>query len=645
MRSRLFACLIAVSLTVPAPAADKSLIGTPIDDFTLQDFRGKEHSLKGLKDAKLVVVAFVGAECPLAKLYGAKLGRLAKAYEPKGVAFLGIDSNAQDSVTAIAAYARAHEIGFPVLKDVGNKVADRFGAERTPTVYVLDAERIVRYRGRIDDQYGIGFQRDHGHSKDLIDALDELLAGKKVTKPQTEASGCFIGRVRAPKADAAVTYSKHVAAILNRRCVECHRDGEIAPFALADYKQAAGWAETVAEVVADHRMPPWHADPKHGKFANDRRLTDAEKKVIKDWVAAGAPEGDPKDLPKPPTFPDTAGWQLPRKPDAVVAMRSTPYPVPAEGTVKYQYFIADSGFTEDKWVEAMEVRPCARAVVHHVLVFAVDRNNPAGASALAGGAKGFLASYVPGLRPIPYPPGMAKRVPARSQLVFQIHYTPNGTKQPDTTEVGFLFADPKKVTHEVKTTSSVNRRDLVIPAGADNHKVEANSTIRADSQLLTLMPHMHVRGKAFLYEAIYPDGKKETLLDVPAYDFNWQTAYRLAEPKKLPAGTRIHAVARYDNSVKNLSNPDPSKTVRWGDQTWQEMMIGYYDYAVQKGKEGAENAEVKVPEGGVEIPAQFKNLFRTYDKNSDGKLDAKEIDALPAFLKQRVMDYVRGMMD
>jgi thiol-disulfide isomerase/thioredoxin len=639
---RLPAFLVLVTFAVPAAAAEKSSVGAKVNDFTLQDYRGKEHSLKELADAKLVVVAFVGTECPLAKLYGPKLGRLAKEYGPKGVAFLGIDSNAQDAVTAIAAYARVHEIGFPVLKDLGSKAADAFRAQRTPTVYVLDAERVVRYAGRIDDQYGIGFQKDKPASTDLVNAIDELLAGKAVTKAVTESSGCFIGRARTPKAESAVTYSKHVAPILNARCVECHRAGEIAPFALTSYKQAAGWAETIAEVVAEGRMPPWHADPKHGKFVNDRRLTAAEKQTIHDWVAAGAPEGDPKDLPKPPTFPETAGWQLPRKPEAMVKMRSTPYDVPAEGTVKYQYFLADSGFTEDKWVEGLEVRPGCRAVVHHILVFAMPKNDPGAASALAGGAKGFLAAYVPGLRPIPYPTGMAKRVPAGARLIFQIHYTPNGSKQQDLSEVGFLFADPAKVTHEVRTTSSVNRRGLVIPPGAADHKVDATSNISTEAQLLTFMPHMHVRGKAFSYEALYPDGTKETLLDVPHYDFNWQTAYRLAAPKKLPAGTKIHAVAHYDNSEKNLSNPDPTKTVRWGDQTWNEMMIGYYDIAVPKGKAEKLDA-VKVPPGGVAIPAQFKNLLKNFDANGDGKLDEKEIDALPPFLKQRVYDYIRGL--
>jgi peroxiredoxin len=635
-------CFVLALAGAQTFGAEKPPVGKKIADFTLQDYRGKEHSLKDIKDAKLIVVAFLGTECPLAKLYGPKLEKLSKEYAGKGVTFLGIDSNSQDGLAAIAAYARIHEVSFPILKDLGNKVADLFGAERTPTVYVLNAGRVIQYVGRIDDQYGIGVQRDKPNNKDLVNAIEDLLAGKAVAKSATETSGCFIGRVREPKADSSVTFSKNIAPIFNNRCVECHRKGEIAPFVLTNYKSAAGFADTIAEVVDEGRMPPWHADPKHGKFVNDRRLSDAEKKLIKDWVAAGAPEGDPKDLPKSPTFFD-GGWQLPRKPDLVVSMRAKPYDVPAEGTVKYQYFIADSGLKEDKWVTGLEVLPGNRAVVHHILVFAVQPG--AGLNAAGGGVQGFLAAYVPGLRAIPYPEGMAKRIPAHSRLVFQVHYTPNGSKTQDMSKVGFLFTDPGKVKYEVRTTSAANRRDLVIPPGADNVKVEANRLVPAEAQLLAFMPHMHVRGKAFSYEAVYADGKKETLLDVPHYDFNWQTGYRLAEPKKFPTGTRIHAVAAYDNSEKNLSNPDPKQTVKWGDQTWNEMMIGYFDIAIPKEKALAEKpAEVKVPKSGVVIPDQFKNLFKNYDKNGDGKLDAKEIDGLPPILKERVMQYIRDMM-
>jgi peroxiredoxin len=552
-------------VAVSANAADM-----PVGDFSLADYRGKPVALADFNDKPLLVVAFVGTECPLAKLYGPRLAGLAKEYETKGVAFLAIDPNAQDGVTQIAAYARQSGIAFPILKDLNNLATDRFAARRTPEVFVLDSKRVVRYRGRVDDQYAIGVQRDKPQARDLAKALDELLAGRAVSKPATEVTGCLIGRAKQPAADSPVTFAKDIAPLFNRRCVECHRPGEIGPFSVTDPAKAAGWAEMIAEVVEDGRMPPWHADPKYGHFANDRRLTDAEKKLVRAWVDNGAPAGDLSRLPPTPTF--TTGWQLPRPPDKVVAMSDRPKDVPAEGAVKYQYFVVDPGFKEDKWVSAVEVRPGNRAVVHHILILELT---PGGRNVDGGGTRGYLAAYVPGLRAEPYPAGMAKRIPAGTRLVFQIHYTPNGTKQSDQSQIGFVFADPKTVNYEVRTTSAVTRSLSIPPHTADYRTEATTSRGTADGTLLLGMnPHMHLRGKAFSFEAVYPDGKTQTLLDVPRYDFNWQTSYRLVEPLKLPTGTRVHAVAHFDNSDDNPNNPDPTKQVRWGEQTWNEMMIG-----------------------------------------------------------------------
>lgn len=569
-----FSLLMVVALASGVSAAEKSSLGRKVDNFTLKDYRGKSHALDDFKDRKLVVLAFLGTDCPLAKLYAPRLAALDREFAARGVAFLGVNANSQDGVVAIAAHARQHQIAFPVLKDLDNRLADAVGAVRTPEVFVLDGERTVRYRGRIDDQYGIGFARDKPSRADLKIALEELLAGKAVSKAETTPQGCLIGRATKPRSDAKITYSKEIARIFQNRCVECHRSGDIAPFALSSYKEASGWAAMIAEVVEDGRMPPWHASPKHGKFRNDRRLSEEEKKTIQQWVADGAPEGDPKDLPKPRTF--TEGWQLPRKPDLVVNMAKQPYKVPAEGVVRYQYFTVDPGLKDDAWIEAAEILPGNRGVVHHILVFAL----PPGGGLISGeGRRGYLAGYVPGKRIDPYPAGMAKKIPAGSRLLFQVHYTPNGSPQDDLSKIGFLFVDPKSVQYEVKTVACSNVL-LSIPPQADNHKVEATTRAsNVEGLLLGFAPHMHVRGKSFLYEVVYPDGKKETQLDVPRYDFNWQTTYRFVEPKKLPAGSRMHCVAHYDNSADNLNNPNPNDRVRWGDQTWNEMMIGYFDLA------------------------------------------------------------------
>lgn len=604
----------------------KSPIGTTVAGFTLKDYHGKPHSLSDFHKSKLLVVAFLGTDCPLAKLYGYRLGQMERRHRGKGVAFVGINANVNDSITEIAAHAEKRRIEFPVLKDLGNKVADQMGAVRTPEVFLLDEKRVIRYRGRVDDQYGIGYTRDSIQEKSLENAIGELLAGKPVSVPVRKAPGCFIARVRKPNPNSPVTYTKHIAPIIIKHCVECHRPGEIAPFSLATYEDVFGWAETIQEVIADRRMPPWHADPKHGKFANARIITKAETDLLDKWVANGAPKGDPKDVPKLPKFVD--GWQLPRKPDLVVNMRKTAYTVPAEGDflrggqrrgVPYRYFVVDPGFKEDKWVRMAEVVPGVRSVVHHILVIV---RPPGARGGLGVGGGEFLAGYVPGLGAAILPDGMAKFVPAGSKFVFQMHYTPNGVEQKDLSKIGLVFADPKDVKQVVVTTRAANRRFRIPPKKAD-HKVEATSgSLPFDVDLIAFMPHMHLRGKSFSYEARYPDGKRELLLSVPNYDFNWQTRYRLAKPKKLPAGTRIHCVAHFNNSKYNLSNPDPSATVRWGDQTWHEMMIGYFDIVVP-----ADRFRKNVEKARKDPQARAKGIVRRFDSDGDGKLSKKEVPA------------------
>ncbi len=606
-----------------------------VQDFTLQDYRGKTHRLSDYAKSDVVVIAFLGTECPLVKLYGPRLAALAGEFKEGNVAVIGINSNSHDSVTEIAAYARRHGIEFPILKDAGNKLADELGAERTPEVLVLDSNRIVRYRGRIDDQYGVGYVRDEPQREDLKEAIRELLDGKPVSVATTNPMGCRIGRMKVVDPNAEVTYSNTIAHIMQKRCVECHRDGEIAPFALKDYNEVAGWAEMIQEVVRENRMPPWHADPEIGQFQNDRHLSDEEKDLIDQWVAAGAPEGDTADLPQPVEF--ISGWQLPREPDFVMDITEKPFVVPAEGTVKYQYFSIKPGFKEDKWVKAVEIQPGNRAVVHHILMFVL----PEGAEedSFHGGASGYDGAYVPGLRTIPYPDGMAKRFPANSTFVFQVHYTPIGTDQEDTSRVGLVFADEDEIEYEVRSISAVNP-ELNIPAHDGNHREEATSPrMSTDVKLIELMAHMHLRGKAFSYEAVYPDGTRQMLLDIPEYDFNWQTAYRLNEPMDFPKGTRIHCVAHFDNSEENLNNPNPDEAVRWGNQTWEEMLIGYFDIAIPKDKAESlspfqrraeellaqfdKDLDNKVDRR--EVPLKMQVIFATMDLNSNGELTVEEI--------------------
>lgn len=551
------------------PPAATSATSPKLSEMTLRDFRGAAHSLGDLVGKQPVVVAFLGVECPLAKLYGPKLEQMAKELRAKGVAVIAVDSNQQDLVTEMAHYAKVHGLTIPFLKDVGNQLADLLGATRTPEVVLLDAKGAVVYRGRIDDQYGIGYQRKAPTRRELVDAIEQLLANKPIAVAKTEAPGCLIGKVRQPKPNATVTYSSHIAKIFQDRCVACHRQGQIAPFALTSYQEAAGWAETIREVVREQRMPPWHADPKYGHFSNDARLSDSEKQLIEQWVKAGAPEGNPKDLPPARKF--TEGWQIPT-PDLVVQMPKE-FTVKAEGTVAYQYFVVDPGFTEDKFVQYAECRPGNRSVVHHIILLVHPPDNFDDPNGLRSD---WLTATAPGAKPLALPDGYGKRIPAGSKLIFQMHYTPNGSVQIDRSSVGLKFADPKSVKQEVYTRRAAMERFRIPPNTAD-HVVTANHRFNQDTTMLAMFPHMHLRGKAFRYEATYPDGRREVLLDVPRYDFGWQNAYVLAEPKKFPKGTTIQCTAHFDNSESNLNNPNPNVAVFWGDQTWQEMMIGYFD--------------------------------------------------------------------
>lgn len=565
----IMATLLAATTVVAEPAGKQatSPVGRTIDGFTLDNCYGKPVSLDDFATARATAIVFLGTECPLAKLYGPRLSAIQQRYADQGVQILGINSNKQDSLTEVAAYVHRYEINFPMLKDPGNKVADALGAERTPEVFLIDQQRRIRYHGRIDDQYGVGYSRERQAKPELTDAIDAVLAGEPVATSSTEAVGCHIGRVKAVEPSGDITYTKHIAPIFNDRCVRCHREGEIAPFTLTSYDDVLGWEDTILEVIEDNRMPPWSADPAHGSFANDARLSAEERALVETWVQNGMPQGAPADLPEPPEF--VAGWQMPQ-PDQVIKMRDKPFRVPAEGVVDYQHFVVDPGWDEDKFIVAAEARPDQRSVVHHILVYVI----PPGAN--RRDLRQAVAAYAPGSPPVNLTEGVAMHVQAGSKLLFELHYTPNGTAQDDLSYCGLKFTDKENVRKRLQGRVAINH-NFEIPPGDASYEVRASYTVRNDEQLLSMSPHMHLRGKSFRYEVTFPDGREQTLLNVPEYDFNWQLKYVLAEPLTLPRGTRIECTAVFDNSKHNLSNPDPTATVRWGDQSFEEMMIGFMD--------------------------------------------------------------------
>lgn len=550
-----------------ADATPAGHLGQPVESFTLDNCYGKPVSLDDFTSARAIAIVYLGTECPLAKLYGPRLSDIQKQYADRGVQIIGINSNKQDSLTEIAAYVHRHEIGFPMLKDPGNRIADAMGAERTPEVFLLDHDRVVCYHGRIDDQYGVGYSKERGAKPELTVAIEALLQGEPIPTPETQAVGCYIGRVDDTEPRGDVTFTKDIAPILNDRCVSCHREGEIAPFTLTSYDDVLGWEDTILEVIADNRMPPWFADPKHGKFSNDARLTPQQRELIATWIENGMPEGAAEDLPEPPVFAD--GWQMP-EPDQIFRMRDKPYSVPAEGIVDYQHYVVDPGWSEDKYIVAAEARPDKRAVVHHILVYVIppgEQNRD---------FRQVVAGYAPGMPPLHLTDGVALEVKAGSKLLFEMHYTPNGSTTEDLSYLGVKFTDKENVRKRLNGRVAINHQ-FEIPAGDANHQVQASYIARQDENLISLTPHMHLRGKSFRFDVRFPDGREETLLNVPHYDFNWQLKYVLDEPLLLPAGTRVECTAVFDNSENNMANPDPTKPVRWGEQSFEEMMIGFMD--------------------------------------------------------------------
>jgi hypothetical protein len=371
---------------------------------------------------------------------------------------------------------------------------------------------------------------------------------------------------------SAPTFSKDVAPIFYTSCVECHRPTMFAPMSLMTYDDARPWARSIKQRVVARAMPPWGADAPHGVFRNDPSLTQAQIDTIAAWVDAGAPRGDDTDLPAKPEFAD--GWTI-GKPDAIFTMEED-FQIPASGTIEYQYLRVPTHLTEDKWIQAIEIRPGAASQVHHVIAFTQPAGNPLSAGGVLGPTN--IGGTTPNKPGITYPAGVARLLRGNHDIVLQMHYTTNGKEASDRTRVGIIYA--KEPPKKVAAGGMVLQPRFVIPAYDGNAEVKGVTKLQRDTVVMTLTPHMHVRGKDMIYIAHYPDGTSETLLNVPKYDFNWQITYELATPKVLPKGTEVEVIAHYDNSANNKFNPDPSKDVRWGDQTWEEMMIGFFSTIV-----------------------------------------------------------------
>lgn len=550
-----------------AGARKDPALGRRVPNFVLDDPAGKQVGLADFREKNFLVIAFISCQCPISNQYLPVLNELQEKYSKQGVQFLAINAHAGDAPAQIAAHAAEFKLAFPVLCDPRQSAADIFGVERTCETYLLDPQRFIRYHGRIDDRFGYSTRRDEPSRRDLALAIDALLAGQNVEVQSTDVAGCLVSRPRRGPARGEITWSKQVARIVQDKCQVCHHPNTAAPFSLLTYDDAVNWAEMMKEVVLQRRMPPWHADTRFGDFRDERRLSQDEIDTVVAWINDGTPEGERAELPPVRDYPD--GWRI-GKPDVIFELPQEVI-IPARGTVPYLYFETPTNFTEDMYIEAAEARPDNRAAVHHIVLFYKAPGDNRGRL-----FENWIDGAAPGNIPLELPEGVGRKIPAGSSLVWQMHYTATGKEEKDRSQYAFRFCR-ERPRREARVAAIRNQR-FRIPAGDPNFRIDSNFTTPRDVLIYSFSPHMHVRGKDFEYRAIFPDGRSEVLLSVPQYDFNWQSAYRLKSPKRLPAGTRIECTAHYDNSKGNPANPDPTKEVRWGDQTWEEMMIGYVDY-------------------------------------------------------------------
>lgn len=553
-------------------------VGRMVAEVSLKDDKGGSVSLAGLRGEKGLLLALFSANCPISQKLGPELARIERLCEDTGVTVVLLNTVPDEAPADVHAFVTTHGLKARVLSDAESTLLRALGATTTTEVFLLDAARTLVYRGAVNDQYGLGYAKEAPTRSYLREALTALKAGEAVKVAATTAPGCALSLPAggATVAGSAVTYHREVSRIMQSHCVECHRRDGAGPFSLETMAGVLENAGMIKKQVMRGAMPPWFAAKgaaeKESPWRNDCSLAEQDKKDLLAWLDSDRPAGDPKDAPVPRSF--ASSWTI-GEPDAVFQLPK-PFLIKAEGTMPYQHAVVETSFPEDRWVQAYEILPTAPSVVHHVIVRVHPKGSKIGRS--EEGREGYWAAYVPGNTHRVLPEGFAKKLPAGATISFQMHYTPNGRAVEDQLRIGLKFSKepPRNEVHVV----AVAHGKLNIPAGAANHVEMREQPVPTDMMFTGYMAHMHVRGKAFKYEVTHPDGRSEVLLDIPRYDFNWQLAYDYKQPKFIPRGSVVKITAVYDNSAGNPANPDPTKVVRWGSQTFDEMMIGYIEHVV-----------------------------------------------------------------
>lgn len=571
----------------PVAADDKAAKETAVQitsRLSGTDLEGGFHRLGEDPRSPATVVVFLATECPISNEAVPGLNRLAATQAKRKIQFFGVLSDQTLSRADAVRHRDEFRIGFPVLFDPAGDLAKQLHATHTPQAVVVDPGGRLVYSGAIDDRYSdLTRRRPEARQHFLADALRAAVDNVQITVSRTEPVGCLIEQPAALAGTAAVTYTRDIAPILNAHCVACHWPGEVAPFALQTYADAVRRAKQLRVVTASRIMPPWKPNPHFGQFRGERRLTDAEISRLAAWVDAGAPEGNAADLPPSRRFLD--GWQLGR-PDLVLQLPE-PVDIPADGPDIYQYFVLPSGLPTDRLMSAIEFRATNPRVVHHATVFVdtsgvarqLDAEDAGPGYRRAGGGgftpAGSLGGWGPGVTPQPLPPGMGRLIPRDADLVLQLHFHPSGKPERDQSAIGIHFAPPE--TKQIVNEILVANMNLTIPAGAAKFRHRASYALPVDTIVLDITPHMHLLGREIVATATLPDGRVEPLILIEDWDFHWHDHYVYSRPLRLPRGTRIDVSAVFDNSDSNPRNPhSPSQTVRWGEQSSDEMCVCYF---------------------------------------------------------------------
>lgn len=576
----LLVVVFAASAASSAEERGRPASNAPVAGLKAIDVEGRIHRIGGRESTKAVAFVFLSHECPISNQYVAELNRLAGAQPKDQVEFYGVVADRATTRAAAVAFAKEFNVEFPVLFDASGEIAALLDPSHVPEAFVFSRRGDLVYRGRIDNLYAaLGKRRPAPTERNLADALEAAVQSRAPAVSETEVVGCKIEKATRAIDGASATYHRDVAPILYAHCVECHRPGEVAPFPLLSYEDAAKRAGFLAEVVEDRRMPPWKLRPGFGHFLDERRLSDHEISVLRVWAEAGAPAGDPADQPPEPPFSE--GWRL-GTPDLVLKM-AEPYAVPADGPDIFRFFVIPVEIPEDKVVTAVEFRPGNPRIAHHAILY-VDRTGearrrdaatpePGYEGFLTGGIRpqGVLGFWAPGYTPRFLPDDVGITLRPNSDIALQMHYHPSGKAEVDQSEIGLYFAK-KPVGRELGGLALINF-NVNIPPGEKRHRMELSFTTPVDLEIAEVVPHMHLIGTEMKVVATLPDGRVEPLVWID-WDFNWQDQFRYAEIVKLPAGTRFDLEAYFDNSSGNPYNPNsPPKRVLFGEMTTDEMCI------------------------------------------------------------------------